>query len=738
MAGKPIGTVFVELDLDAKGYTKKQKEILKQTQSTSLDIETNWRRIGQQSDKMYDAMRQNVNNAYNSMVNSGKLSAAEMVRAEQAKAAKIQSINEQQYGKQIDMVEKLKNNWMTAAAAITGAYFAISKAWDLASQRAQYEQSKEAFRSMAQSMGADAEAVFGRVRKLSGGLIDDASLTQSMNKALSLGIPIEKLGDLMLIARAKSRDMGITATQAFNDIATGIGRGSPLILDNLGLMLKLGSANEAMARNLGKTVEQLTDKEKKTAILNATLEAGKEALSRYNLEVLTTKERMDSLSAQFINIKNVAGDVILRIGAGLMGTFQSVAAFASGVTSLIMAPISVLAEATDYMGITTGKAEEYRQSMEAMAASSLDLATKATANFELMKKGFQSVAPASVGRRPGGVEPPPDKGAGDKTADEYFKRQIKLLESYSDALALFYGDEAELSKMAAEEEIKAFEARQKAREADAKGFEKYAADRIAMLEGIQNAQRAEMEMTESEKPYSARDAYDAAYAYGNVALAIEQINSGLGEQWAQLEAGQSMIDLYKTAWLDANLAIYDSVASLYTGMQGWISSSLQGVIEGTMTAADAVKGLGKMMLSVIAEYVAKWAVSRMAMAVMGKAYQAAEVASAMIAGPAIAAAYAPAAAMVSLATLGSNAVPAAAGISSTVGLAQLLSLPKLAEGGIVNSPTVALIGEKGPEAVIPLDSGGAGQTINLYIDGDRLASWIHRASRQGRINLVPA
>jgi len=38
-------------------------------------------------------------------------------------------------------------------------------------------------------------------------------------------------------------------------------------------------------------------------------------------------------------------------------------------------------------------------------------------------------------------------------------------------------------------------------------------------------------------------------------------------------------------------------------------------------------------------------------------------------------------------------------------------LPALAEGGIVTSPTTALIGEAGPEAVIPLDKGGFGTTV---------------------------
>jgi uncharacterized membrane protein YjjP (DUF1212 family) len=44
-----------------------------------------------------------------------------------------------------------------------------------------------------------------------------------------------------------------------------------------------------------------------------------------------------------------------------------------------------------------------------------------------------------------------------------------------------------------------------------------------------------------------------------------------------------------------------------------------------------------------------------------------------------------------------------------------MSIPRLAEGGIVSSPTLALIGEAGPEAVVPLDrmATGGGVTINV-------------------------
>jgi len=43
-------------------------------------------------------------------------------------------------------------------------------------------------------------------------------------------------------------------------------------------------------------------------------------------------------------------------------------------------------------------------------------------------------------------------------------------------------------------------------------------------------------------------------------------------------------------------------------------------------------------------------------------------------------------------------------------------IPHLAEGGVVSTPTVALIGEAGPEAVVPLSKTGMGQGMNVTIN----------------------
>ena len=65
------------------------------------------------------------------------------------------------------------------------------------------------------------------------------------------------------------------------------------------------------------------------------------------------------------------------------------------------------------------------------------------------------------------------------------------------------------------------------------------------------------------------------------------------------------------------------------------------------------------------------------------------------------------------------------GMTYTVNPPDLPPIPELAAGGIVRSPTLALIGEAGPEAVIPLSrgaqygvgNGGGGNTITVNVNG---------------------
>jgi len=156
--------------------------------------------------------------------------------------------------------------------------------------------------------------------------------------------------------------------------------------------------------------------------------------------------------------------------------------------------------------------------------------------------------------------------------------------------------------------------------------------------------------------------------------------------------------------MKASQGMWTAVGKLRDTFTAGMSSSLISIVKGTTTATEAFMDLGLRMVQILVDFALQKAVNF----ALSKAMMAAEIATATATGAAIAAAYAPAAANVSLATIGGAVGPASAALSSVHALAAALSIPKLKEGGIVTRPTMALIGEKGPEAVVPLSGGGMG------------------------------
>jgi len=140
---------------------------------------------------------------------------------------------------------------------------------------------RERFDTLAESAGTTGDALLNALRVASGGEITDFNLQLAANKAQLLGVAdsAQEFGVLMEIARDRAQQLGISTTQAFNDLVTGLGRGSALILDNLGIIVSVDEANKAYAASLGKTASALSEAEKKQALINQVLQQGQATLA---------------------------------------------------------------------------------------------------------------------------------------------------------------------------------------------------------------------------------------------------------------------------------------------------------------------------------------------------------------------------------------------------------------------------------------------------------------------------
>lgn len=117
-AGHRIGTVFVELDLDPTRYMRGQQTLLKEAQNGATILEKNFKNLGIKSDATYDLMRARAQKSFEAITKSSQVSAADIVRAEKAKATELTRINEQQYGTQTSLISRLRSSWLQVAAAL--------------------------------------------------------------------------------------------------------------------------------------------------------------------------------------------------------------------------------------------------------------------------------------------------------------------------------------------------------------------------------------------------------------------------------------------------------------------------------------------------------------------------------------------------------------------------------------------------------------------------------------------
>ncbi|HGE8310534.1 TPA: tape measure protein [Serratia marcescens] len=159
---------------------------------------------------------------------------------------------------------------------------------------------------------------------------------------------------------------------------------------------------------------------------------------------------------------------------------------------------------------------------------------------------------------------------------------------------------------------------------------------------------------------------------------------------------------------------YDMLTSAVDAFSGNASNAITGLLTGTMSAQEAMRSLGNTILNSVINSIVQVGVEALKNYILGQTLGAASVASSVGMAATTASAWAPAAAMASLATLGANAAPAAAGITSTVGLAGGLALAGARKnGGPVSPGKMYRVGEGGVPEVLQSSNGR-----NYLLNGD--------------------
>lgn len=263
--------------------------------------------------------------------------------------------------KKAELLIELKQKGAAALDAIkgkiglvVGAITALGAAFvKLSLDADKFNDVKNAFSNLAAKQGQDANAMLANMRKLSAGTISDLELMQQANQALLLGLPVDKFGDMLQIARTSAKATGQSMEFMLQSIVTGLGRGSKLMLDNLGIMIDTNKAYEIYARTLGKTADQLTDAEKKQGFINEALRIGKANAEAAGGGAETATDKWNQLKVSFENIATTVGNALLPAFDMIITKLRDIA---KGTEDLIKGDSDLL---ISKQKLTAARLEEY-------------------------------------------------------------------------------------------------------------------------------------------------------------------------------------------------------------------------------------------------------------------------------------------------------------------------------------------------------------------------------------------
>ena len=197
-----------------------------------------------------------------------------------------------------------------------GAATALSK---LAIDAAPVQGLQDAFAGLAESSGKSMDEMLSALQRGSSGMISQRDLMQTYNKAGQLvsvtfanQLP-DAMDALSKVSASTGEDMGFM----LDSLVTGVGRLSPMILDNLGILVSLEEATQRAAASFGVEASELDKAQVQAGMMEVVLE-------KLAANTAAMPDVSDSAAAGLARMKATAQDTKDALGLALQPALSGV------------------------------------------------------------------------------------------------------------------------------------------------------------------------------------------------------------------------------------------------------------------------------------------------------------------------------------------------------------------------------------------------------------------------------
>jgi hypothetical protein len=250
-----------------------------------------------------------------------------------------------------------------AYAALAAQMFAITAAFGFFKRAGDLKVLEQGQLAYASATGIAMKTLANDIIAATDAQITFKEASQATAIGISSGLSADQLTRLGTAAKDASAILGRDVTDAFNRLVRGVTKAEPELLDELGIILRLDTANRNYAESLGIAVKDLTQFQKSQAVANEVLNQSE---AKYSAILAITG---GSAVNQFNKLAKSMDDLVMRLQAFLLPAANGFAkalgdiplVAGAGFLLLLKGPMQAMGVSMAGLGVSAKAAQTQQQ-----------------------------------------------------------------------------------------------------------------------------------------------------------------------------------------------------------------------------------------------------------------------------------------------------------------------------------------------------------------------------------------
>ena len=256
---------------------------------------------------------------------------------------------------------------------------------------------EEAFRLVADSVGASSTALSESLKRASAGITTQSDVMLASARALQQGLKPEQITALMEIARSQSKLTGATVAQAFNDITDAVTTLHTRHLKAYNIVVDSTKAYEAYARQIGTVASALTEAGQTQAIFIETQRTLAGRTLDTSSAIIKQAEAWERLQSQIKDTREEFGKAMIGMAIAVADAGKEIeqstfmATMGKFFTWVTAQTVMGSAVGTPRAGLISGAELQSLRDMPDLLDETTNAASKVPAQFDAIKDAMAKV-----------------------------------------------------------------------------------------------------------------------------------------------------------------------------------------------------------------------------------------------------------------------------------------------------------------------------------------------------------